>query len=92
MFRAHEKCADVAPRDCGLRPRRTPAVHHQHYQFASPLHGITGPLSKLKKESSSSSNAIAALSDGGGKERPEKIGSPKRKSIGVVGNGGGARR
>lgn len=91
MFRAHEKCADVAPRDCGLRPRRTPAAQHQHHQFTSPLHGITSPLSKFKKDSSSS-NAIAALSEVGGKDKSEKIGSPKRKSIGVVGSGAGAKR
>lgn len=63
----------------------------QHYQFASPLHGIVSPLSKLKN----SSNAVVGLSDVGGtgiggSNSPggkEKVGSPKRKSYG--GGGGG---
>ncbi|KAF7759777.1 hypothetical protein Agabi119p4_11472 [Agaricus bisporus var. burnettii] len=96
-MKAHEKCADVAPKDCGLRPRRIPAVQQQqHYQFASPLHGIVSPLSKLKN----SSNAVGGLSDVGGtgiggSTSPggkEKVGSPKRKSYGGGGVGVGGKR
>lgn len=71
FYRAHEKCADVAPKDCGVRPQR-PAVH----QFASPLHGIgISPLSKVKKDA-------ALVGDGAVKDKEK--GSPKMKSHGIA--------
>ncbi|KXN85190.1 putative serine/threonine-protein kinase kinX, partial [Leucoagaricus sp. SymC.cos] len=45
-MKAHEKCADVAPKDCGSRPIK-PAVHQT--QLSSPLQVIS-PLSKVKKD------------------------------------------
>jgi LIM domain kinase 1 len=50
-LRAHIKCGEVAPRDCGVRPSR-PGTHQ------SPLSVLSSPLSKVKQ------NAAAA---GGGK-------------------------
>ncbi|KAJ7073261.1 kinase-like domain-containing protein [Mycena belliarum] len=46
-LRAHIKCGEQAPRDCGLRPSR-PGSHQ------SPLHALSSPLSKVKQ------NAVVA--------------------------------
>ncbi|KAJ7778473.1 kinase-like domain-containing protein [Mycena metata] len=51
-LRAHIKCGELAPRDCGLRPSR-PGTHQ------SPLSVLSSPLSKVKQ------NAAAAASAGG---------------------------
>ncbi|KAJ6476194.1 kinase-like domain-containing protein [Mycena sanguinolenta] len=50
-LRAHIKCGEVAPRDCGIRPSR-PGTHQ------SPLSVLSSPLSKVKQ------NAAAASSGG----------------------------
>jgi len=47
LDRAHEKCGEVAPKDCGLRPYR-PGIH-QHQALASPLQAMS-PLSKVKRD------------------------------------------
>ncbi|KAJ7620574.1 kinase-like domain-containing protein [Mycena polygramma] len=50
-LRAHIKCGEVAPRDCGVRPSR-PGTHQ------SPLSVLSSPLSKVKL------NAAAASAGG----------------------------
>ncbi|KAJ7160794.1 kinase-like domain-containing protein [Mycena filopes] len=56
-LRAHIKCGELAPRDCGLRPSR-PGTHQ------SPLSVLSSPLSKVKQ------NAAAAASGGKSKTSP----------------------
>ncbi|KAK7055190.1 kinase-like domain-containing protein [Favolaschia claudopus] len=51
-LRAHIKCGEVAPRDCGVRPSR-PGTHQ------SPLSVLSSPLSKVRQ------NAAAAAASGG---------------------------
>ncbi|KAJ6619017.1 kinase-like domain-containing protein [Mycena sp. CBHHK59/15] len=50
-LRAHIKCGEIAPRDCGVRPSR-PGTHQ------SPLGALSSPLSKVKQ------NAAAASAGG----------------------------
>ncbi|KAJ6542629.1 kinase-like domain-containing protein [Mycena capillaripes] len=55
-LRAHIKCGELAPRDCGIRPAR-PGTHQ------SPLSVLSSPLSKVKQ------NAAAASASAGGKSK-----------------------
>ncbi|KAF7320919.1 TKL/LISK/LISK-DD1 protein kinase [Mycena chlorophos] len=56
-LRAHIKCGEVAPRDCGVRPSR-PGFHQ------SPLSALSSPLSKVKHNAS-----IAAVANSGNKPK-----------------------
>lgn len=60
-MKAHEKCADVAPKDCGLRPVKPPP--HQ-LQLPSPLQVIS-PLSKVKKDAALAGEAAASQKTAG---------------------------
>ncbi|KAF7326871.1 TKL/LISK/LISK-DD1 protein kinase [Mycena venus] len=48
-LRAHIKCGEVAPRDCGVRPSR-PGTHQ------SPLSVLSSPLSKVKQNAAAASS------------------------------------
>ncbi|KAJ7482312.1 kinase-like domain-containing protein [Mycena galericulata] len=51
-LRAHIKCGEIAPKDCGLRPSR-PGTHQ------SPLSVLSSPLSKVKQNAAAASSAGA---------------------------------
>ncbi|KAJ6468963.1 TKL/LISK/LISK-DD1 protein kinase [Mycena vulgaris] len=47
-LRAHIKCGEISPRDCGIRPNR-PGTHQ------SPLSALSSPLSKVKQSAAAAS-------------------------------------
>ncbi|KAJ7141868.1 kinase-like domain-containing protein [Mycena crocata] len=51
-LRAHIKCGEVAPRDCGVRPSR-PGTHQ------SPLSALSSPLSKVRQSAAAASKTAS---------------------------------
>ncbi|KAK7055173.1 TKL/LISK/LISK-DD1 protein kinase [Favolaschia claudopus] len=50
-LRAHIKCGEVAPRDCGVRPSR-PGTHQ------SPLSVLSSPLSKVRQNAAAAASGV----------------------------------
>ncbi|KAJ3564015.1 hypothetical protein NP233_g8565 [Leucocoprinus birnbaumii] len=77
-MKAHEKCADVAPKDCGLRPVRPPP--HQ-LQLPSRLQVIS-PLSKVKRDAALASDNVnqkAGVSGVGVRAKNHGVGASPRR-------------